>query len=152
MSKRILWLDNDKVFLRPSLFRLELAGFTVTQVFSTTEALQELDSGQFDMLILDLMLQVSEDEEDLFPAWETNSGTETGFVFYKKFGEDLEQRGTKLMVYTIREDKYIRDKLLFGACGLEFFLYYFRKRSVFYFALQPEDGEYINCSLFLFIS
>ena len=43
MSKRILWIDNDKVFLKPHKFRLEAEGYDVKQVFMLTEGQEALE-------------------------------------------------------------------------------------------------------------
>ena len=117
MSKRIptgqiLWLDNDKVFLMPFILRLKAEGYTVRQTLLLTEGLSELEKNDYDLLILDVMLPVQEQEETLFPPDHTNSGLQSGLVFYKKYKGLAEKKGIPIFVFTIREDVPIRNEFL----------------------------------------
>ncbi len=109
---QILWLDNDKVFLMPFILRLKAEGYTVKQALLLTEGLRELEKNDYDLLILDIMLPVQEQEENLFPPNDTNSGLESGLLFYKKYKGLAENKGIPIFVFTIREDAPIRNKCL----------------------------------------
>jgi CheY-like chemotaxis protein len=109
MSKQILWLDNDKIFLAPHILRLETEGYIVKQAFTITEGLNEINTSKYDLLILDVMLPVNKQEEEFFPPGETNSGKQSGLVFYKKYKAMLKNKGITVFVFTIREDVSIRE-------------------------------------------
>jgi len=103
---RILWLDNDKVFLRSHMRRLRLEGHHVDQVAEPSEALSRLDAPgpPYDLLILDVMLPWDDQSGPRsLPVAETNLGRNAGLVFYRRF---LAQ-GTlvpRVLVLTQRED------------------------------------------------
>jgi len=112
MSERILWIDNDKVFLQPLILRLTAEGYTVKQVFTLVEGVKEIENNNYDLLILDVMLPIREGEETLFPPKDTDLGRKAGLVFYNKYKRVLEEKGIVVFVFTIREDFAIRDEFL----------------------------------------
>jgi len=116
MSKRILWIDNDTVWL--STFRKSLIqeGYEVNQVLSLTRGFEELERDKYDLLILDVMMPVRTEEEGDYPSSKTNGGHKSGLVFYVKHKETLAAKGIAVFVFTIREDQQIRDD--FFALGL----------------------------------
>lgn len=116
MTKRILWLENEIVYIKPLLFRLEHCGYDVQHASTVSEAMDKLTSESCDLLILDVMMPVSEAEEIWLPPLDTNLGNESGLAFYNRYGHSLEQMGVKILVLTIRDDRYIREK--FQAAGL----------------------------------
>lgn len=112
MSSKILWIDNDKIFLVPRIYRLQVEGYFVKQVLTLTEGLKELEKEGYDLLILDVMMPIQEEEDELFPPATTNFGKEAGLLFYKRYKEMIEKKGITIFVLTIREDAAIRDKFL----------------------------------------
>lgn len=112
MPSRILWLDNDRVGLGSHIYRLEIEGYRVKQVFTVTDALLELDRNEYDLLILDAMLSVLQSEEKDFPANSTNGGQRTGLVFYQTQRTTLERKHVVVLVLTIREDADIREAFM----------------------------------------
>lgn len=112
MSKRILWIDNDRILLRAHVHRLEAEGYVVNQVFTLKEGLSELEKGKYNLLILDAMMPVREEEKLLFHPKDTSSGRKAGLVFYNKYKEMLEKEGITVFVFTIRGDAYIREEFL----------------------------------------
>jgi CheY-like chemotaxis protein len=52
----ILWADDEIDLLRPHIRFLEQKGFAVTAVASGTDALQALEGGRFDLVLLDEMM------------------------------------------------------------------------------------------------
>ena len=116
MPYRILWIDNDELFLRPHVFRLEVEGCILEKVKSVSAGHQALEKNDYDLLILDVMLAVGEDEERLFPATQTLFGKKTGLIFYSRFKHIIQQKGIPVFVFTVREDTEIRNE--FVAAGL----------------------------------
>lgn len=55
-KKRILHVDDEKDILEVVKTILESEGFEVVSATSGTEALKDIDSGDFDLLILDIMM------------------------------------------------------------------------------------------------
>ncbi|MFC1717256.1 hypothetical protein ACFL6S_26580 [Candidatus Poribacteria bacterium] len=113
---KILWLDNDRVFPKIYILGLIHEGHEVKHALSLSEAIKELDSDKYDLLILDVMMTVRDDEQDLFPDGATNHGQKAGLVFYKEFKERLENDNVSLLVLTIRSDSEIREA--FTVAGL----------------------------------
>jgi CheY-like chemotaxis protein len=112
MQRSVLWIDNDRVFLRPHVWRLKTHGYSVDQVFTLTQGLQKLESGKYDLLILDVMLPANPADEDLFPEESSEEGRRLGLLFYRRYKPMLEQRGIITFVFTIREDKEIKGEFL----------------------------------------
>jgi CheY-like chemotaxis protein len=115
---RILWLDNDRIFIRPLLRRLRGEGHVVDHVTTAAEALSKLaqPGPMYDVIILDVMLSVTpEDEAHGLSAGATNSGRQAGLVFYRRFLAP-NPTGPRVVVLTIREDAEIREA--FSAAGL----------------------------------
>lgn len=115
-KKKILWIDNDERLLAPHILRLETEGYTVKQATTFTEGLKEVENNGYDLLILDIMMPVSEEEDALLHDKETEKGRKAGFVFYNEYRELLENKRIAVFVFTIREDVEIREKFL--AAGL----------------------------------
>ena len=107
MCRRILWLDNDRVFIRPHLRRLLALGYRVMQVMTASDAVKELEESEFDLLIIDVMLPVREEDESLVPPGETDSGRQTGLVFYRNWYQNYRGRKPPILIFTIREDDQI---------------------------------------------
>jgi CheY-like chemotaxis protein len=116
--QRILWIDNDKAYLRAFVDRLEescdvvVAG-TVTEAES---ALRETASGTgdirpFDLVIIDVMMPTDGEQEEVeYPPAETDDGLHTGLLFYKRMSKVLARAA--VMVLTVRIDKGIRKAFI----------------------------------------
>ncbi len=50
---RILWADDEIDMLRPHIMFLESKGYELTTVCSGSDALEAMESAEFDMVILD---------------------------------------------------------------------------------------------------
>jgi len=98
MSRRILWIDNDRIFLSPHVHRLVVEGYAVEQAFTLSEGLEKLKERRYDLVILDVMVPVREQEEDLFPPGETDLGRKSGLAFYRRFRGMRGRRKPTLMV------------------------------------------------------
>ncbi|MFC1717254.1 hypothetical protein ACFL6S_26570 [Candidatus Poribacteria bacterium] len=105
---RILWLDNDRFVPRIYILGLMNEGHVVKHVYWLSEAIEEIKSNQYGLVILDVMLMVTEDEQEEFPDGETNRGQNAGLVFYHKYGHFLKMQNTSVLVLTIRSDPEIR--------------------------------------------
>jgi len=122
MKARILWLDEDKSFVLVShRQRLEIDGYDVDRAYSLSDCLYYLGEGNYDLFILDVIVPVSEHEEQRFPREKTQNGKLSGLVFYEMFQNVFEEKHTEVMVYTIRDDKEVREA--FVKAGLEPELY-----------------------------
>jgi DNA-binding response OmpR family regulator len=113
MSKRILFLDNDTAYVKPYQEVLEDEGYQVKVAESVTEAEQYLKTENYDLLILDVMVPPMSDQELIqYSPQETKLGLTTGLLFYKLNKERLEKNGIRVLVMTIRLDKYIMDEFI----------------------------------------
>ncbi|MDH3890376.1 MAG: hypothetical protein OEV49_04780 [candidate division Zixibacteria bacterium] len=107
---RILWLDNDASWLTPYVEKLEMAGYEVTTVNRVSQAEEKLCEFTYDLLILDVMIPTKNTEEEKkYPASKTDSGYDTGLVFYRLMKSKLDASGTSVLVLTTRLDKKIAD-------------------------------------------
>jgi len=119
MPKTILWLDNDSAYIKVYAKYLEEQPepFTVTIASTITDAQTLLASRVFDLLILDVMVPTTtEQEEQAFPPDLTDHGLKTGLTFYATQKDTLDQAGTKVLVLTARIDEGIKQG--FEAVGL----------------------------------
>lgn len=106
MTKSILWLENEKNYVKPYIRRLEARGFDLEVAVTVTEAQQALEERNFDLLILDVMVPTrSQEEEEIFKPGDTELGAKTGLHFYKKLKSKLDGSGTKVLVWTARIDR-----------------------------------------------
>jgi CheY-like chemotaxis protein len=117
MAKKILWVDNDPGYIRPFKIALEGEGYSVTVASTVFQAEACVDGQSYDLIILDVMIPtVSEVEEDAYRPEDTENSLKTGLLFYRRKGKELEQRGTPVLVMTVRIDKAIRREFI--AAGL----------------------------------
>jgi CheY-like chemotaxis protein len=116
MTAKILWIDNDKLFLDMAIFRLQEEGHDVTQVYTVADGLARLSKGHYNLVILDVMMPLAPEEDALLPEVETDFGKKTGLVLYKRIRGPLVESKTPVLVFTIREDPTIREEL--QAAGL----------------------------------
>jgi CheY-like chemotaxis protein len=112
MASRILWIDNDRLFLGAHKLRLELEGYLVTQSFTLKDGAHELETAKYDLLILDVMMPVAEDEIEEYPQSQTNGGRQAGLVFYRRYKKIIEEKKIKILVFTIREDTKLREMFI----------------------------------------
>lgn len=98
---KILLADDDPDFIEINRTILEAKGFEVQEAYTSQEALQKLREGDFDLLIVDLMMEerdsgftvtysIREDErlKDLPILMLTSAQEKTGFTF--QFSKDQE--------------------------------------------------------------
>jgi len=82
-NKRILMVEDDVYNMRPTIDALEVAGAKITIARSATEALSELKKGQFDLVILDIMMASG-------PMIKTeDQGRSTGIILYSTIRESI---------------------------------------------------------------
>ena len=107
---KILWMDNDRVFLWPHVVRLEDAGHNVTRAYSVSEAEDFLRKEKdWDLVIIDPMMNVSEEEEEDYPPSETDNGLKAGLVFYRRMRDLIKEMGAHPLVFTMRDDADIYE-------------------------------------------
>lgn len=113
MSKRILWLDNDPAYLETYEEALKESGFEVEIVTTVTAAERLIESKEYDLLLLDVMIPTkNEAEENLYPPETTDSGLKTGLLFYRRMKAKLDQLKTPVLVMTVRLDSGILDEFV----------------------------------------
>ena len=111
MSKRILWVDNDKVFLAPHILRLRIEGYVVDQVLTLQEGLDALVKSHYDLLILDMMMPIGSEDNGAFSETATNFGKNGGAALFKVAKDTISRMGCATLVFTIRSDHAIRKVL-----------------------------------------
>ncbi len=117
MSLRILWCYNDPGMIVPFVTALERAKCLVKVVRSAAQAEESLDRGEFDLLIIDVMIPtLDEAEEVVYTPEATDRGAHTGLAFIKLHHAMLKSKGVVPFVFTVRQDKRIRQDFL--AAGL----------------------------------
>src|SRR6185369_15035515 len=117
MSKQVLWLDNDVAYVTPYKEALEEADYCVTLVRTVGEAGRRMHENPYDLVILDVMVPTkSEEEEKVYPPSDTDSGTKTGLVFYRRFRQEFNARQTRVFVFTVILDEGVKKEFL--AAGL----------------------------------
>lgn len=114
----ILWLDNDRPFVRSYAEALVERGAHVIVVRSAHEAWEQLRGNEFDMIIIDIMIPLMPGDEihDL-SAENTLAGRATGLQFYRTLQAEYEGREIAVLVLTVRIDSEIADA--FTDAGLE---------------------------------
>jgi CheY-like chemotaxis protein len=117
MSDHVLWVDNDPILVQPFADTLCEFGWTVTFAKTATEAILLLQKVDFSIVLLDVMIPLSE-EDDVsgFSPEETLNGAITGLALYRRVRNHLEKRRVPVIVLTIRADQALRDE--FAAAGL----------------------------------
>ncbi len=105
---KILWMDNDRTYLWPHVTRLKASGYEVVRVYCVSEAEKLLnDEDDWDLVIIDPMMNVGEKEEMDYPPSDTDSGLKAGVIFYKRTKSRIEEIGAKAVVFTLRDDQEI---------------------------------------------
>ncbi len=118
-EKRVLWLDDNPMTQEPYIGPMVKAGFSVTVKDNVSEAEKELETNDFDLLILDVMIPTLDSrEEEIYTPSDTDQGRKTGLLFYKRMKSVLENKRIAVLVFTI--DIHNVDYLIpeFQAAGL----------------------------------
>lgn len=112
-SCKVLWIDEDYNILEPYREYLENEGFEVEMCGNLSEAERLVKSIQYDLIILDVMITPTEEEElDAYNVDASDLGMQSGLVFFKRMKEHLEKSKTQVLVLTQRLDLEIRDKFI----------------------------------------
>jgi CheY-like chemotaxis protein len=122
MAKKILWLDNDTAYIKVYVKTLigQPEPYEVDLISTITEADDYLSRGSYDLLILDVMIPTtSEEEEKLYPPEETSQGLNMGLTFYIKHKKVLTEMGTKVLVLTARIDEAIKKGFMMSGLPQE---------------------------------
>ena len=115
--KKVLWIDNDTGQIVPYEVALRQAGFHVTVVPTVSEGEALVASDNFALVILDVMISVTEEEEaGEYKPEETANTYKTGLVFYARVKAKLNELNTPAVVMTVRNDQQIANE--FVAAGL----------------------------------
>lgn len=114
---RILWIDNDLPFLGPFRWALEYEGYQVTIAGTVSDAENFLTGGNYDLVIIDVMMPLTEEDEaaGYSPAL-TGQGLKTGLAFYIRNRDLFLTRRIEVIVMTVRIDQDIVDE--FAAAGV----------------------------------
>jgi CheY-like chemotaxis protein len=112
MSKSILWLDNDTAYINVyiKLLRNQPKSYEVTVASTLTEAEGYLKEATYDLVILDVMIPTTnEEEETAYPPDQTDHGLKMGLSFYKAHQQKLTAAKTKVLILTARIDEAIKQ-------------------------------------------
>src|ERR1041385_8846377 len=113
MAKRVLWLDNDATYVTVYEEAMEAAGYEVTVRKTVAEAMSEIRQAPFDLLILDVMIPTKSELEELdYPPIETDYGTKTGLVFYRRLAGEPNASRMKILVLTVRLDEAVKIEFM----------------------------------------
>ena len=105
---KILWMDNDRTFLWPHEARLKGEGHQVIRAYSVSEAETLLrDKDDWNLVIIDVMMNISKEEEKDYPPSRTDSGHNAGFVFYERNKSRIKKIGATAIVLTMRGDSQV---------------------------------------------
>jgi CheY-like chemotaxis protein len=111
--KKMLWIDADVLYLEPYIEFFERNGFDVILCGSLTKAREFLTQQKFDIIILDIMIApTSEEEKSTYDFASTNGGRQAGLVFYIQMKSRLEDQRTPVLVLTQRLDLEIQNRFL----------------------------------------
>jgi len=105
----ILWLEEDPLEFIEKALKKE---FILKRAIKISDAIRILgEDMNINVLLLDIMIPIfKEDEEYDFNPETTNRGMKSGFEFYRRFKNILEQRNIKVIVYSILgDDNEMRD-------------------------------------------
>ncbi|MEO8383218.1 MAG: response regulator [Acidobacteriota bacterium] len=113
----ILWVDNDPAHIYPFSLALADAGYVVTSARTLFSAAELLRLGSYDLLILDVMIPLTDEDESqaYSPEW-TDCGDKAGLAFYQRHRDELVTRRVPVLVMTVRVDLAIVEA--FVAAGL----------------------------------
>jgi len=114
---RVLWIDDDRLFLEAHVLSLELEGYKVDRAYTLSEAAGLLHVNTYSLVILDIMISVRAEEEPEYPPSQTEHGKKAGLVFFKRHIGLLQARGAKVLVFTIRSEDGLRDELTRAGLG-----------------------------------
>jgi CheY-like chemotaxis protein len=113
----ILWIDNDTHYLAPFRAALHDSGFEVTTAETVSEATNLLTKGNYNLVLLDVMMPTTaRDEAEGYGVELSDFGYKTGLAFYVKNRDLLLHLGVPVMVTTVRLDQRIIEE--FVAAGL----------------------------------
>src|SRR5436305_5859288 len=120
MNRRVLWLDNDPLYIGPYVKSLEDIGDVVTVVTNVTKAEELVNENAYDLLIIDAMIPAMDDEEEIiYPPQETDRGLKMGVAFYRRLKERLARKGTAVLALTVRLDETIQKEFELAGLPIE---------------------------------
>ena len=118
MEHRILFIDDEPEYVRPQITVLQESGFEVTQATDPDEAMQFLQEGKFDLIVMDLIMPYSiavsdynEDNDELL--------IESGVVLHRQIRIELGLKAVPIVFLSVvRDPEILRDlRQLEAECG-----------------------------------
>ncbi len=99
---RVLWIDDDRLYIRPLIDDMIDLGHEVSQVSNVVDGFQRIqqDANQFELIILDIMMPARGD----FQVDEANGGLRTGLVVLSKIQQQQPEILNKMLVVSIVRD------------------------------------------------
>jgi CheY-like chemotaxis protein len=110
---KILWLDDDLGTITSFVQSLSEIGWEIDVCRSPVDAERMLENSArqpYELLILDVMIPTTLEEEAAYPLYATNAGIETGLVFLQRTKHLLLALNTAVLVLTGRLDQDIRHR------------------------------------------
>ncbi len=105
---KILWMDNDRTQLIFHEKRLRVEGHEVVRAYTLTETEQLLSgSKDWDLVLIDIMMNVRDEEENDYPPSKADGGHKAGMHFYERNRSRIEEIKAKVAVLTVRGESDI---------------------------------------------
>jgi CheY-like chemotaxis protein len=101
-TKKVLMAEDDVYNMRPTIDALEVAGATVKVARSGSDALAELEQGNFDLLILDIMMAAGDRIKT------EDQGRSTGITLYLTIRDNI-SKSLPIVVSTVVTDPQVLD-------------------------------------------
>ena len=112
-TMRLLWLDDNLAQIEVLAEALRAKGHEVKVVTTLEEAESLLGTHTYHLLILDVMVPTwSAEEEERYSPEATERGLKTGLIFYRRAQEMLRQKGTAVLVLTIRRERELLEAFM----------------------------------------
>lgn len=109
MAKSILFIDDEPEFVRCQVTALEEAGYDVILETDADQAMTLLRKWEFDLIILDLIMQPRQQDREL--SDQEPDYAETGQKLYREIRDILGLVNTPIVFLTVVRDQVVQDEI-----------------------------------------
>lgn len=102
--KKILWMDNDQAFLTAHKWCLVNAHYSLVHTKSLKQAEKLVSDENWDLVLVDIMMNVKADDEHDYPPSRAENGHSAGIVFIERIKQQVEEMNGIIAVLTMRAD------------------------------------------------
>lgn len=115
---KVLWIDDDRLYVRPLAEDMEDLGCVVERVWYVDEGFDRIRQGQdaYDIILVDVMMAARGE----FACEDAKAGKRTGLVLLKRIEELNPDLLSKVKVVSVVSDPQVRD--FSASMGVEFHL------------------------------